>query len=429
MNYKKIIIQWMEFDIPKGFPRNYQIHTDSGFIISIIGPRRAGKTFLCYNLMHQLRKAGVSRENMLYVNFEDEKLSGACANDLSSLLETYFEIFGLSSKDSVYLFLDEIQNVENWDKWVRRIHETEKKIKIILTGSSAKLLSKELSTHLRGRTIPVEVFPLSFLEIVQWQKLDFDHSTISHSKKRFAIKKVFDKYLTDGGFPSIFFEDDCLKENVLQEYFNSMIFRDVVERYRVNSIKKLKMLSHFVFESVAKDISYSRLANKMSSAGLAIGKHTVIEYMSYLEDAYLFFQNLKFEYSLTKQLGAIKKVYCIDNGLLNAVSFKFVNDTGKLLENLVYLELRRKHNNIFYHRKNYECDFLIQEKNTITKAFQVTHELNSDNEKREIRGLTEVFNTYKLNEGIILTADQESELKINNKTIKIIPLWKWLLEK
>lgn len=429
MDYKRIIIQWMEFDIPESLPRNYQIHTDSGFIISIIGPRRAGKTFLCYNLMYQLRNAGVSRENMLYINFEDEKLTGASANDLTRLLETYFEITGLSSENSVYLFLDEIQNVENWDKWVRRIHETEKKIKIFLTGSSAKLLSKELSTHLRGRTISVEVFPLSFDEIVQWQKLNFEYSTISHSKKRFAIKKMFDKYLTDGGFPALFFEDAHLKESILQEYFNSMIFRDVIERYRVNSIRKLKMLSHFVFESVAKDISYSRLANKMSSSGLAIGKHTVIEYISYLEDAYLFFQHLKFEYSLTKQLGAIKKVYCIDNGLLNAVSFKFVNDTGKLLENLVYLELRRKNKNIFYHRKNYECDFLIQKKNTITQAFQVTNELNSDNEKREIRGLTEALDSYKLNEGIILTTGQETELKINNKTIKVLPVWKWLLDK
>jgi len=207
-----------------------------------------------------------------------------------------------------------------------------------------------------------------------------------------------------------------------------MIFKDVIERYRIKDVKKLKTLANLLFESVSKEMSYNKLANKLKSMGFKISKNTIIEYLSYFEEAYLFFQNMKYEYSLATQLGSIKKVYCIDNGLLNAVSFKVSDDFGKLLENLVFIELKRRNEQVYYYKKDYECDFLTIKKNKVILAIQVTRKLDEENETREIKGLLGAINEYKLKEGLILTENQEEERIINGKKIKILPIWKWLLE-
>ncbi len=325
------------------------------------------------------------------------------------------------------MFFDEIQNVKNWDVWVRRIYDMYKNLKIILTGSSSKLLSKEISTKLRGRIINIEVFPLSFREFLIWKSISYNKKTISYSKDKIKLIKAFSSYVTKGGYPALI-ANNAPNELVLQSYFQSMIFKDVIERYNIKEIKKLKILSSLLFESVTKEISYNKLANKLKSLGYNISKNTIIEYISYFEDAYLFFLNLKYEYSLTKQLGSIKKIYCIDNGLLNSVSFKFSEDYGKLIENLVFIELKRRSKEIFYHRNNNECDFIIREKNKVTGAIQVTKELSDENYKREINGLVGALELYDLKEGLILVHEgNEKKKNINSKIVKIIPVWKWLL--
>ena len=426
MDYKQIITFWKEFDIPKALEREVKVDVNTDFIITITGPRRAGKTYFCFQLISQLLEKGISKDNLLYINFEDNKLLGAESKDLDQLLETFFELSQINKKQKIYLFFDEIQTVKNWDSWARTIHDVRKDIQIILTGSSSKLLSKEISTKLRGRVLNYEIFPLSFKEILNWKNVNYDLKKVSYSKDRIDIKKLFSSFVNNGGYPAII-SQDLQKENILQSYYDSMIFKDIIERYKIEDVNKLKALANLLFESVSKEISYSKLANKLNSIGFKISKNTVIEYLSYFEDAYLFFQNLKYEYSLAKQLGSIKKIYCIDNGLLNTVSFKFSDNFGKLLENLVFIELRRRNEQIYYFRKNYECDFLIVRKNKVSSAIQVTKKLDDDNEKREINGLLEVMNEYKLKEGILLTEDREEERIIENKKIKIIPIWKWLL--
>src|SRR3989344_1263451 len=425
MEHKKIIIQWKEFEMPEVLPRARDINLDSDFITAITGPRRAGKTFFCFQLINKLKEK-ISKENLLYINFEDEKLLGAEANDLDKLLETFYELSTIENKQNIYLFLDEIQNVKNWDNWVRRIYDTQKNIKLILTGSSSKLLSKEISTSLRGRSINIEIFPLSFKELLTWNKILYNLKTISYSKDKIEIKKKFYKFLAEGGYPAIAKNNN--KWDILQNYYESMIFKDVIERNNIKEIKKLRVLANLLFESITKEISYNNLMNKLKSLGFNISKNTIIGYISYFEDAYLFFQNLKYEYSITKQLGSVKKIYCIDNGLLNAVSFKFSKDAGKLLENLVFIELKRRGNEIYYFRKNNECDFLIKEKNKVIGAIQVTKKLDEENSKREINGLLEAMKEYNLKEGLILTDEEEQEKIIEGKKIKIIPVWKWLLE-
>lgn len=428
VDYKRIVVQWKELELPNTLPRNIGVELSHDFITTITGPRRAGKTFLCFQLMKQLFEKRVSKENVLYVNFEDEKLLGANAEDLNGILDAFFELTNIDKKQNIFLFLDEIQNVENWDAWIRRIYDTHKNIKIILTGSSSKLLSKEISTSLRGRVINIEVFPLSFKEFLAWKKIKYELKTVLYSKERFVVKKEFDEYLINGGYPAIVFNKP-LREQVLQNYLESMIFKDIIERHNLKEIKKLKILVKILFASTAKEISYNKIANKLKSIGLSISKNTIIEYISYFDDAYLFFQNLKYEYSLTKQLGSMKKIYCIDNGLLNAVSFKFSDDTGKLLENLVFIELKRRKKEVYFNKNKHECDFLIKTKNKVTETIQVTKELNEDNYTRETTGLIEAMKKFKLKNGIILTLEQSEEKKIDGKQVKIIPIWKWLLEK
>ena len=427
MDYKQIITFWKEFTIPKALEREVKVDVNTDFIITITGPRRAGKTYFCFRLISQLLEKGISKGNILYINFEDNKILGAESKDLDKLLETFFELSLINKKQKIYLFFDEIQTVKNWDSWARTINDTRKDIQIVLTGSSSKLLSKDISTKLRGRVLNHEIFPLSFKEILNWKNVRYDLKNVSYSKDRIEIKKLFFSFLNNGGYPALI-SQDLQKENILQSYYDSMIFKDIIERYKIEDVNKLKALGSMLFESVSKEMSYSKLANKLNSIGFKTSKNTVIEYLSYFEDAYLFFQNLKYEYSLAKQLGSIKKIYCIDNGLLNTVSFKFSDDFGKLLENMVFIELRRRNEQVYYYRKNYECDFLIVKKNKVSSAIQVTKKLDDDNEKREINGLLEVMNEYKLKNGILLTEDQEEEKIIKGKKIRIIPVWKWLLE-
>jgi predicted AAA+ superfamily ATPase len=427
MNYKKIIVQWQEFQIPEVFPRETSINLDHDLITTVTGARRVGKTYLCFQKIRSLLKEGVQRNNVLYINFEDEKLLGADAEDLDMLLDAFYELSDVNEKQNIYIFLDELQNVQNWDVWVRRIYDMNKNLKIVLTGSSSKMLSGEISTKLRGRIFNIEVFPLSFREFLEWKEIPYDVRKISHSKKRFKVKRAFNSYLFGGGYPSVRINENAPKETILQGYFQSMIFKDVVERYGIKDVKKLQILAKLLFESTSREISYSRLANRMKSLGFSISKNTVIEFISHFEDAYLFFQNLKYDYSLTKQLGSIKKIYCIDNGLLNAVSFKFSDDKEKLAENSVFIELKRRKADVFYHRKKYECDFLTREKDEVIEAIQVTTELNEENYKREVEGLMEAMNSHGLKEGTIITTDTEKEETTENMKIRFIPLWKWML--
>ncbi len=427
MDYKKIIVQWKEVSIPNALHRNIKINLNTDFISTITGPRRSGKTYLCFYLIKKLLK-NVSKENILYINFEDEKLLESNASDIDSLLNTYYELSDVNSKQKFYLFLDEIQVVKNWDVWIRRIHETKKNIKLILTGSSSKLLSKEISTKLRGRAINIEILPLSFKEILDWKHVSYNIKTIEHSKDRFKIKKLFTNYLANGGYPAIILNAEQ-KNTILQNYYESVIFKDIVERYHIKEVKKLKIIAMLLFESLSKNISYNKIANKLKSLGFDVSKNTIINYISYFEDAYLFFQNLKYEYSLTKQIGAIKKIYCIDNGLVNAVSFKFSDDVGRAFENIVYIELKRRKKEVYYCKSKYECDFIINEKNKIVNAVQVCYKpYDKKTRERELNGLLEAMNKFKLKKGLIITENESRIEKLDRKEITYTPLWKWLLE-
>ena len=362
------------------------------FAIILSGIRRCGKSTL-------LRQVMKTTKNSHYFNFEDPRATGFEVNDFQKLDEIFKEEYG----ESDYYFFDEIQNVEKWELFVRTM--LDKKKHFLITGSNASLLSRELGTRLTGRHLRHELFPFSYCEFLNF------------TSRRAGVDS-FGEYMQKGGFPEYL---KYGRSEILQELFNDIIMRDIVVRYKLRSPKTIKEMALFLTSNVGVEFSYNSLAKTFSLGST----NSAIAFVSHLEDSYLLFTVSKFDYSLKKQAVNPKKVYLIDNGLADVNSISFSSNKGRMLENCVFLELRRTGSEVFYFRGDNECDFLVKEKNAITKAIQVSYELNEDNKKREINGLVEALEKFDLHEGIILTYDQEDELEISGKTIKVIPAWLW----
>ncbi len=427
MDYKTVVVYWKEFEIPRALERSIVIDIDTELITTITGPRRAGKSYCCYHLISHLKESGINPNNIIFINFEDERLTNCTAEDLDKLVSMHMELYEIDKKQPLFLFLDEIHNVTGWENWARRVNETKKNYRLVLTGSSSKHLSSEIATSLRGRSLNHEVFPLSFKEALQWKGLGYDIKTILHSELRTDILRVFDTYLEDGGYPKMVLGNQNM-DRLLQTYYEVMILRDIVERYDVRNVKQLKVAANIFADSVSGEFSYNRMKNKMNSIGFDISTSTVIDYVGYFENAYLFFQHLKYEYSTSKQLGSIKKLYCVDNGLLNRISFRFKKDFGPLLENIVFVELKRRRLDMYYHKDaSSECDFIIKQDLKNVAAVQVTWQLDENTEKREITGLLRAMESHRVERGYILTRDQYRIIEMEGKKIEVLPVWYFLI--
>ncbi len=383
------------------------------FVIIISGIRRCGKSSLM-NLVKQ------KYPNPYYLEFDDERLSNFKLEDFQKLYEVFLELY---DKQNTFFF-DEIQIIEGWERFVRRLHNEGKKV--FITGSNATMLSYELGTHLTGRNIQIELFPFSFLEFLKFKNFEIEKHDIYLTEKKVKIKKLFGEYLLFGGFYEYF----STKENIyLQNLYNNILFRDVISRHNlVNKEKILKELINYLFSNVSKLFSYTALA-KLLGLSNAI---TVKEYISYFENSYLIFTINKYDYSLRKQLLSPKKVYAIDTGFANSMSFKFSENRGRILENLVFLELKRGGKEIFYgiSKENKECDLLIKEKDKIVEAIQVCKSMENEKTKtREINGLISLMKEHNLKTGLILTEEEEGREEIEGgRVINILPIWKWLLK-
>jgi len=420
--FKNIIQDFHNQTIPKFVNRNITIPINSEKIVTLIGSRRAGKTYLMFQLIKEILKT-TKKENIIYINFEDERLNDENLQ-LSELIDAYLELFP-DNKNPIYLLFDEIQNITGWEKFVRRIYDNFTK-NIIITGSSSKLLSKEIATSLRGRAISYDIFPLSFVEFLQFHKVDLQdiYSTTNKAK----INNLFIQYFQNGGFPETVFMEKEIRLKTLQNYLEVMIYRDIVERYNLTNLMAVKYFIKKAIVNTSNRISINKIFNELKSAGIKISKESIYEYADYSQDCFLlYFVNI-YDLSFAKQIVNEKKLYCIDNGLVNSSTFKLSTDFGRLLENLVFLELKRRYTEIFYHYDKYECDFIIATEHEPQIAIQVTHILDEINKKRELAGLLEAITKYKIDEGIILTFDQEDEFIIDEKKIKVIPTWKWLLQ-
>lgn len=386
---------------------DFEKHLKTAQITVISGIRRSGKSTL-------LKQFSQYYPSFYYLNFDDERLVDFSVSDFQTLMITFQKLY-----PAKVIFLDEIQNVPKWERFVRRIFE--EGYKIFLTGSNAKLLSSELATHLTGRYLKLELYPFSFKEFLSFQKITPEKIT---SEKKAAILKSLDKFLQDGGFPEYV---KTQNKEALAQIFEDIIYRDLLSRFKIRETKNFKLLVNYVFSNFTGEISYNSIKNILDFKSAT----TVKNYVDFVRESYLAFELFKYDHSLKKQYVSNKKVYVIDNGLRNAVAFSISPDSGKLLENAVFLELARRGKEIFYYREKKECDFLVRAGMKVTEAIQVTKALDgAKTEKREIEGLSEAMEKFKLKTGLIITQEQEEEeRKIDGKSIKIVPIWKWLLER
>lgn len=378
-----------------GFEREIlpQIDLNSNHILVVSGIRRCGKS----TLLHQISKKINKESDSLFFNFEDFRLFGFELNDFSKLEEL------LDPNPNNYFF-DEIQNVDNWEVYIRNLHDQNKKI--YLTGSNASMLSKELGTRLTGRYIQIELFPFSYKEFRGFKKMDKNLDSVR-------------KYLEIGGFPEYIIESK--KEN-LQQLLKDILYRDIIVRNGIRSSQTFVEIAQYLLSNIGKEYSLNNI-KKIFRVGSA---NSVADYVQWLEDAYVIFSLPRFSWSLKKVAVNPRKVYAIDTGFAKANTLSYTKDEGRLLENLVFLQLRRKYPEIFYFREKGECDFVVKEGRKITLAIQVSQSINQDNMKRELDGLLEALKAFDLEKGIIVTMDQKDTVLKEDKTIALIPVWEWL---
>lgn len=379
---KTIIKDFHTRPLPSFRQRQLRVPLDLGKVISIIGPRRAGKTWYLFQLMAGLEELGVKREQCLYLNFEDERLELGMNYD--EILDAYLELYPDQQFADLYIFFDEIQELPNWEKYVRRLYDTVSR-KIFLTGSNAKMLSKEIATSLRGRSLSFEIMPLSFYEFLLFNDIDPDdrYST----KNRALIKKSFNEFLVWGGYPELVNIETRFKPEVLQEYFTVMLYRDLVDRYEVRDASVLKYVIKRLISSFTKEFSVNKLYNDMKSRGIKIGKDTIYRLIDQIFSIYMLTCVEKYDPSVVKREMSNRKIYLYDNGFASAINYAFSSDRGKLLENLVFTSMRRHAKEIHFLKNGYECDFIVFPITEKAMAIQVTEILHRDNLDREIKGL------------------------------------------
>ena len=400
--------------------RELRLEPTLNFVTAIIGPRRAGKTYLIYEFIKEKR---LKPEDYLFVNFEDEDVLGFKREDLLKSPYLSKELYG---KEPDYLFFDEIQNLKDWERLVYTLYE-KKKYKIAITGSSSKLLSKEIATFLRGRALPLTVMPLSFAEALKSKGISLSQPL--SSEKISGIKYELSSYLINGGFPDIVF-GNIRPPQFFKQYLDLVIFKDIIERFGIRNTPVIRLLISSILSAFSKEFSISKQYKTLKSNGINVSQKTVYLYSQLFEDSFFCFFVPRFSASLRKSSLSVKKVYLNDNGF---VSISGGNERGRQMENVVFLELLRKKDNydVFYW-KDYQqrkVDFVISTNNKVIHLIQVTYISHKDElESREITSLLRASEELHCSDLLVITWDYEAEEKIDGKKIKFIPLWKWLLD-
>jgi len=408
-----------DFEVTK---RDIKPPLDTKKIITLIGVRRCGKTSILYEMINRLTTT-IPKTKIFFLNFEDERLE-LTSDELDLLLQAFMELYPEQNLSECYFFFDEIQNVTGWEKFIRRVYDTISK-NIYVTGSNSKLLSSEIATSLRGRTLTFEVFPLSFSEYLRFKNIEVD---LYSTKSQALIKHSLAIFLKNGGFPETLFLEENYANKTLQEYFNVLLYKDLCERYGITNTIALKFFLKRLLSSTTKQISINKIYNDLKASNIKIGKNTLYEFLDYSQNIYSALTLHRFDTSLVSQELGEKKIYTIDIGLNNAVEFRFSDNIGKSLENAVFLELKRKGYELYYHRDKSECDFLVAKNGTITEAIQVTYDMSEDETKtREIKGLVEACKKFNLPSGTIISYDSEESFFQDGIQIEVIPFYKQVL--
>ena len=380
-------------------------------VLVLTGLRRSGKS----TLLRQIIKKHYLDSDFYYINFEDERLFNFSASDFNQLYEALVGLFGQKKT----FFIDEIQNVKNFETFVRRFYENG--FKFFITESSANLLSKEIGTKLTGRHLDTIVNPFSFKEFLKLKGIIVKENLVFGTEQKALLKNHFEEYLLNGGMPEYLAYKDI---KILSNIYEDTVLKDIAIRYSINNVVNLKELYQWLITNFANPFSFNSLKKFVGIKSV----NTIKLYISYFEETYFVKTINKFDYSLKKQIVNDKKLYVSDNGFIQAVSKKVLGDRGWLLENLVFNSIK-KDQEIFYHKGDYECDFLVVKNKEVINAVQVCYEINEKNKDREIQGLLEVINKFKPKNWLILTNSQDDEFIASGKKIIVMPVWKWLLNK
>lgn len=379
-------------------------------VIVISGLRRVGKS----TLLRQIMQTYYGDKDFYYINFEDERLFNFNARNFNLLYEALVELYG----ERKTFFIDEIQNVSNFESFVRRFYDIG--FKFFVTGSNAKLLSREIGSRLTGRHVELVVNPFSFYEYLKFQNIQFEKQMLYKTEARAKLKNLFEKYLTNGGMPEFLKYKD---PEILSRIYEDIIIKDIAVRYKIENLYEMRELYQYIITNFANKISFHSLKKIVGLGSIT----TVKKYVLFLAETFFISIVHKFDFSLKKQLVNVKKFYVADNGFIPRISTKITRDKGWLLENYVFNVLKRT-GNVFYYSGQNECDFIVQENKKITQAIQVTSELADSNRQREINGLLDAMKYFKLDSGLILAYDQEEELTIERHKITVKPVWKWALQ-
>ena len=425
---KALIADSQEQKLESGVLRDLQIEPVSGKASVCIGVRRCGKSTLHTQMMERLLAKGVSRRNIVSINFFDDRLRVLEHDGLDLILTAYYSMYPeKKNEEKVYFFFDEIQMVPNWEAFVERILRTEQ-CEVFISGSSAQMLSKEIASQMRGRALSWELFPFSFCEFLRWKGIDYQGA--SSSKQQFFLQNAFAEYWEKGGFPEARSLSPELRVKVHQEYFHAILFRDLVERHDISHPKAVSDLAYWLADNIASPYSINKLWKYLKSLGHSVSKEDVSSYLGWFEDSYFFFSVRIFDASLRKSHANPKKAYCIDHALIPSVSSGVLVNSGHLLENLVFVALRHISPNIFYYRtkNDHEVDFVVQSRTKKRLLVQVCESLVDEAvKKREVVALEEAMEELQLQSSVIVTRNEGGMVKIGSKTISLVPAWQFLV--
>jgi len=420
----QIVMDYLNLRV-EGVERELKVPDDMKInkAMTIIGPRRAGKTFYTLQRFSKLRKAGKAA---IFFPLDDDRIYPPSLEDLSTLIKIFYELF--PEADERYLFLDEVQNVPNWELFVKRAIERDD-FRVYLTGSSSKLLGREIATALRGRTLTFEMFPFSFREFLRAK--DFNPDKYLSTRDEAKIKALLREYLEFGGFPEVVLLDDSfLKRKTLSEYVDVMLYLDVVERHNVKNLRAIRLFLKLLMSSFAKEFSVNRAARYMKGMGVEVSRNTLYNYFGYFEEAYIVFPLRKFSYNLKEVEKSLPKIYIVDTGLINAYSIRSSGSMGRLVENTVFLELRRQENELYYFKdeRGKEVDFVVVENDEVSELIQASYSIEEpETFKREVSALLSASERFNCENLTIINWERDDTIEVGGKKIRLVPLWKFLL--
>lgn len=418
----------MQRELP--FPvleRDLKLPIDSGQMVTVSGVRRCGKSSIMKIVANKLLASGIDKSRILWINFDDERLVGIKTDELDEVIQAYLEMFPQMNLSSVYMFFDEIQTVDNWELFIMRLYKSYCK-NIYLSGSNAKMLSSQIATALRGWPVEYEAFPLSFDEYLRFKGIT---NTPFEEQGRARLITSCKEYLHSSAFPEVvLINEDSLKIRKVQGYFNTMLFRDLMEHYNLGNSEIVKYFLKRLIANITKPTSIHAIFNDLKSQGRKIDKNRLYELADMACEIFMFFRINRWSASLVKETSRLPKFYFTDNGMRNALILPQSDDNGKLLENAVFLQLRRHLDpmrKITYFNERFECDFVVQQDEHIEILIQACWTIiEAETRNRELRGLKAASDATGCRNCIIITFEEEDEIEYEGLNIQVYPAWKWL---